>query len=482
MLCTRGVEPESSEPEEMDTSEARWCWFYLAECGVWHMFEMDESTACSVTSEQIEQNYCRNQQGVMEFYTAKYTYRLDFSVMKQVNVTTGKQRPIKRALHSVTGFRFICDNLALPVPAHWERINTEEPYQLVALGRDTFEYKEVARLFEMTMGAPIKSIQRIQNLDLWEFFCRKKAQLIKIKRITDIEEKMLFHGTGYSNVQAICTYNFDWRLTGSHGDVYGKGSYFARDAKYSRNSKFENMSIHCNKVGSSDHISDVEAMDTSDSPWCWFYLAECGTWHMFKAVPLYRDTFEYQEIRRLFERTMDAPIKTIHRIQNLDLWEFFCRVNIFCYLLVFRRKKAQLKKLNRALNIEEKKLFHGTDHENVHPICKYNFDLRLSGMHGRVYGKGIYFARDAKYSSKYCQTTWNTSLTTSSVGSSTSWKTVFLARVLVGEYTLGERDICRPPSKDSTSFYDSCVDDVANPKIFVIFDSSQIYPEYVIEF
>lgn len=27
-------------------------------------------------------------------------------------------------------FRFICDNLALPVPCHWERINTDEPYQV----------------------------------------------------------------------------------------------------------------------------------------------------------------------------------------------------------------------------------------------------------------------------------------------------------------------------------------------------------------
>lgn len=26
--------------EEMDTSEAKWHWFYLAECGVWHMFEV----------------------------------------------------------------------------------------------------------------------------------------------------------------------------------------------------------------------------------------------------------------------------------------------------------------------------------------------------------------------------------------------------------------------------------------------------------
>lgn len=61
---------------------------------------------------------------------------------------------------------------------------------------------------------------------------------------------------------------------------------------------------------------------------------------------------------------------------------------------------------------------------------------------------------------------------------------MFLARVLVGEYSVGHPMYCRPPSKDTsfTSFYDSCVDDMANPKIYVIFDSNQIYPEYMIEF
>ncbi|XP_030198263.1 protein mono-ADP-ribosyltransferase PARP11 isoform X2 [Gadus morhua] len=262
----------------------------------------------------------------MEFYTAKYTYRLDFSVMRQINVTTGKQRPIKRALHSATGFRFICDNLALPVPCHWERINTDEPYQLVSLGRDTYEFKEVARLYEKTMGHPLKSIQRVQNLDLWEFFCRKKTQLRKIKRTMEIEERMLFHGTGHSNVQAICTYNFDWRLTGSHGDVYGKGSYFARDAKYS--SKF------CLTTG------------------------------------------------------------------------------------------------------------------------KHNTTLQRHGLAPPIFA------------------------------SEPPFKTMFLARVLVGEYTAGHPMYCRPPSKDTsfTHFYDSCVDDMGNPKIYVIFDSNQIYPEYLLEF
>lgn len=45
--------------------------------------------------------------------------------------------------------------------------------QLVSLQNQTHEYNEVANLFGKTMDRNrIKRIQRIQNLDLWEFFCR----------------------------------------------------------------------------------------------------------------------------------------------------------------------------------------------------------------------------------------------------------------------------------------------------------------------
>lgn len=104
---------------------------------------------------------------------------------------------------------------------------------------------------------------------------------------------------------------------------------------------------------------------------------------------------------------------------------------------------------------------------------------------------GSYFARDAKYSSKFCHSTSKHNFTLQRHGlappifqSEPPYKCMFLARVLVGEYSLGHPHFCRPPSKDLSiaNFFDSCVDDMVNPKIFVIFDSNQIYPEYLIEF
>ncbi|KAK2859002.1 hypothetical protein Q5P01_003622 [Channa striata] len=215
--------------EFMDTSDTPWYWYYFAECGQWHKFEDDPNS--SLTSENIEKYYLQNSKGVLNSSSSHFHSSVDFSAMLQTELNTNRQRRILRGLYIPRSCS--CFTAA---PVFWEHIDPKCPYQLIQLGRDTYEFKEVARLYERTMDHPIKSIQRIQNLDLWEFFCRKKTQLRKVKRTLDIEERMLFHGTGHSNIQAICTFNFDWRLTGSHGDVYGKGSYFARDAKYS--SKF----------------------------------------------------------------------------------------------------------------------------------------------------------------------------------------------------------------------------------------------------
>ncbi|XP_005989325.1 protein mono-ADP-ribosyltransferase PARP11 isoform X2 [Latimeria chalumnae] len=313
--------------EHMDTSETQWGWFYLAECGKWHMFETDPNSQCSISSEDIEKSFKMNQHGSITFSTAKFNYSLDFTVMAQTNLTTGKQRPIKRAPFSITAFSYICENEAIPIPPHWENVNTEEPFQLITLHKQSNEFNEVAKLFGKTMDSNrIKAVLRIQNLDLWEFYCRKKVQLKKKRGVPQINEEMLFHGTSNEFVQAICVHNFDWRINGIHATVYGKGTYFARDASYS--------SRYCKDDGK-----------------------------------------------------------------------------------------------------------HGATF-HIHGIVLQQFQRRRPH------------------------------------------KSLFLARVLVGDFTTGDPKYIRPPSKDGSlvNLFDSCVDNTWDPKIFVIFDSNQIYPEYIIEF
>ena len=61
---------------------------------------------------------------------------------------------------------------------------------------------------------------------------------------------------------------------------------------------------------------------------------------------------------------------------------------------------------------------------------------------------------------------------------------MYVARVAVGQYTKGTSSMLVPPQKGGSSndSYDSVVNDVNNPTIFVMFYDNQYYPEYLITF
>ena len=99
----------------------------------------------------------------------------------------------------------------------------------------------------------------------------------------------------------------------------------------------------------------------------------------------------------------------------------------------------------------------------------------MSGEHaGHNFGYGSYFAIDSSYS--HCYTKID--------GGEEQF--MFLARVLVGSYTMGQSTYRTPPPKEPSNpesdLYDSCVDDTVNPTTFVIFDIDQCYPEYIIKY
>ena len=130
---------------------------------------------------------------------------------------------------------------------------------------------------------------------------------------------------------------------------------------------------------------------------------------------------------------------------------------------------------SRKEEVKEMQLFHGTSDETaVQAIFRQNFDPRVSGKNATMYGKGAYFATDSSFSDRF----------TNRSGHTNRW--MFLARVLVGRYVKGDRDYSRPPPLDPAKphgdLYDCCVDNDQRPSIYVIFESDQCYPEYVISY
>uniref|UniRef100_W5NI67 Poly [ADP-ribose] polymerase 12-like n=1 Tax=Lepisosteus oculatus TaxID=7918 RepID=W5NI67_LEPOC len=205
-----------------------------------------------------------------------------------------------------------------------------------------------------------------------------------------------------------------------------------------------------------ERILKSESSGTPSFPVNWDPTAVpgCG----FKLVPLSISSEEFNDIQNLFKKTMPmADIHTIERIQNLHLWE------------AFQMKKQVMKKRNGGIDVDERCLFHGTNKSYIHDICEQNFDWRICGKHATAYGKGSYFARDAKYSHHYTD--------------HSSVRAMFVTRVLVGTFVKGCTEYLVPPNKPgSTSTNDSCVDNPNDPSIFVIFEKDQVYPEYIIHY
>ncbi|XP_052771044.1 uncharacterized protein LOC128210730 [Mya arenaria] len=168
---------------------------------------------------------------------------------------------------------------------------------------------------------------------------------------------------------------------------------------------------------------------------------------------------EYKTVAAKFFETMsrdDIHNPAIYRVQILDLWGQY----------ISKRKRMQIKAKRRGRDndLEIRELFHGTDTlEAARGICINNIDPRVSGKHGTAFGHGAYFARDASYSDRH------------TTGGS---RFVFLTSVLVGDYTRGNNDHRRPPSKPGTmhDLFDTCVDSITDPAVFVAFDRAQYYP------
>ena len=102
-----------------------------------------------------------------------------------------------------------------------------------------------------------------------------------------------------------------------------------------------------------------------------------------------------------------------------------------------------------------------------------NSGALVSVVGGAAYGNGVYFAKDAYCSSYYSKEGAN------------GERCMYLASVLVGKYTTGDRGMRAPPPRDpsvSEDLYDSVVNDTDDPTIFVVFNDYQCYPDYIIYF
>ncbi|KAI3375719.1 hypothetical protein L3Q82_004023 [Scortum barcoo] len=183
-----------------------------------------------------------------------------------------------------------------------------------------------------------------------------------------------------------------------------------------------------------------------------------------KKVSLQPSSAEYRTVKEAFQQTIYKTVIKIERLQNIHLRR------------AYEVQKKHLSDKNRwEGGAGEKLLYHGTTQDNCDSIMKTGFNRRFAGQNATSYGRGTYFAVKASYSAH----------PTYSRPAADGSQLMFVARVLTGIYTQGQSDMKVPPPRNHHQphdRYDSLVDRMHKPSMYVVFHDSQAYPDYLITF
>ncbi|XP_036949415.1 protein mono-ADP-ribosyltransferase PARP10 isoform X2 [Acanthopagrus latus] len=174
---------------------------------------------------------------------------------------------------------------------------------------------------------------------------------------------------------------------------------------------------------------------------------------------------EFQNVVKSFYETIQEYHSKIRIIQVEKL------MNRLLYNQ-YKLKKASV--LQRATYpLIEQTLYHGTSESSVKEICIHGFNRSFCGKNATVYGQGVYFAVNSALSVQDQYSPPNAD----------GYKFIFVSKVLTGDYTKGCHSMKTAPLKETGDIplrYDSVTDDITKPTMFVIFNDTQAFPEYLI--
>ncbi|XP_046572660.1 uncharacterized protein LOC124280722 [Haliotis rubra] len=396
-------------------------------------------------------------------------------------------------------------------PQKWDPMDKMVNLAIMALEPESDEYVEVAVNFYSTLAFPsadIVKISRVQNPILWKYYQLKRTEMIHENDGHQVDERQLFHGTNSSVIEAICKKGFDWRVCGKHGSVYGQGSYFAKAASYSHQYT-EKVSGHRSRMMAIRTLSALTSSSRTSSSSA-----------VFRQPPgsVLIGPFNQMQVNQLIPHNFLPPsahmplgsslISGIHgqltppstaappppQPQSSSRSNLTVISNIFSGPMPTNNS-------NPVINSNQNMPVPESNHPSSSAGMTRGFPLTNAGRcsafntsnNNTTFPQQANFLRQGSEPSPLRQNNSQKSTKDAKVRvvpmadiTSSQTRKMFLAKVLVGKYTGGNTGHRRPPPFYSAEpygkCYDSCVDNIWDPKIFVIFDSNQAYPEYIVEY
>lgn len=184
-----------------------------------------------------------------------------------------------------------------------------------------------------------------------------------------------------------------------------------------------------------------------------------------EAAKVDEESDEFQNVVKQFYETIQEYHSKIRIIQVEKL------MNRLLYNQ-YKLKKASILKHATYPEIE-RTLYHGTSESSVKEICVHGFNRSFCGKNATVYGQGVYFAVNSALSVQDQYSPPNAD----------GYKFIFVSKVLTGDYTKGCHSMKTAPLKETGDIplrYDSVTDNITKPSMFVIFNDTQAFPEYLI--
>ncbi|XP_069133909.1 uncharacterized protein [Argopecten irradians] len=374
-------------------------------------------------------------------------------------------------------------------PSYWHQMSQkcDKDYLIVTLEEKCEEYRHIKTLFSVSMACRgITAIRRVQNPHLWHRLCLTRKHMIEDFGLDQLNERHLFHGTKIRNFDPICREGLDWRKC-KYG-AFGQGTYFAKFASVS--------DAYCgNLFGPMMRrlkLRRLRGRDINVPP----STVKRST-QFAQDLNLPPSTYSTSgPINQPFKLVGALDLEQQHSVGDLNSAQRLLQKPQESYMMKMQHQRQQILE-------DQSDTRHQTDDRFQQQVQKRNSMIRTFKYFSPSISitQNNLFPQCAQSNDNVLHATAPEQAMTTQCASSSTNKVIFtdvadtinstkknymfVARVLVGRCCAGNRNLLTPPADPDDPErrpFNSCVNNVVKPSTFVTFDSSQSYPEYIVEY
>ena len=469
---------ETPQKSSCSTSETTWLW--QNDTGSGFICYTPEVIS------QLNEAFAASSSGNVTLLIGSYKYVIDFSLMTQTNLTSGRSRPIKQAPSSAVSVQwFYRDDQKAYVPytakdsAKIEQMFQSNSPSLLVINDRAYTFNFTTMTQCNPLSGTSRKIERRVEINEEEKPIHNVEHVITLRASgespsLDPALKELEDTMAKATIERDChlyegsSHSFKARL------IKNMNKYFVTTDLVDECLKLKGMSRYVERVyllAEKEKISEreqcLEGVGDMEFKLPLHWKHQCEDVCLIEVTP---GSDEWnKEVNNFCKTLSGATVVKLERIQNKWLWERYS----------FAKKR--MSKTNRE-HVNEKHLFHGTRTTPPEKVFRSEKGVDFRFSREGLWGIGSYFAVNASYSDAYAY---------ARPGGS-NVKQMFVCKVLTGESYNAEqsdRSLRQPPLKPIPTHgsfeeerYDSVKGYTNQSYVYVVYDHEKVYPAYLVTY